>query len=184
MTESIALANKHVAFKFKGERNYVHGTDIYTSIANTLIARDTLPFPATFTQFRLAIRKPSHHHCRLDITPTSSSDRKPETAVVEFQFTCHGQTYKGWLSETDSPVSERYDYAEQHALTGCTVIKSTASLINCPEYATIENLVTATKHLHVTQFPDASGKWFFSRLELPQLLPFQANQLLTISLAL
>jgi hypothetical protein len=182
MVKSMSLTNRHVAFQFKGERDYVHGTDIYNSIRNALLTKDTQSLPSTFTQFKLAIRKPSHHHCRLDISPISSTDGKPDTAVVEFQFIYSKQAYKGWLSETDGPVSERYEYSEAQALAGCTVSTKSANLINCHEYTTVENLVAATKQLHLTQFPDANGKWFFSRLELAQLLPSQTDQLLTITL--
>lgn len=182
MAESIHLSNRHIAFKFKGERDYVHGTDIYTSIANTLVNTSTQPLPASFTQFRLAIRKPGRHACRLDISPVGGADGKPDNAVVEFRFCCGEKMYQGWLSESDSPVAERYSYCEKKAIAGCTVSGETVSLRNCAEYSTIENLVAATKYLHATLFPDACGKWFFSRLDLPQLLPSQTNQPLSISL--
>ena len=57
------------------------------------------------------------------------------------------------------------------------------SMVPGPGYTTVENLVAMTKHLHLSLFPEARGKWFFSRLELTRLLPTYTDGPLCIELS-
>lgn len=182
MSESLSITDCPIAYQFKGGRDYVHGTDIYTSITHTVAKHYCCSAPVVLTQFKLAIRKQCQHHCRLDVSSVDSKLSRPAAAVVEFQFRSGDHRYVGWLSETQMPVTENYAYSEDRAMNACLVVENTVNSVNTYELSTIENLVAATKRLHAAQFPDVCGKWFFSRLELPQLLPDQQDQQLTLAL--
>lgn len=174
--------NKKIAFRFKGGRDYVHGTDIYAAIENSLTSSQESPDPNSITQFRLAIRKPSSHNCDISIVPKICSSKKPENAVVDFQFDCSEQSFRGWISETGRSISENYEFAENKVIAACAVSDDTVALSPCQGFTAIENLVAATKYLHTTRIPEAEGKWFFSRIDLPHMLPVLSDQTLAISL--
>jgi hypothetical protein len=182
MIDDIFHTNEHITFRFKGGRDYIHGTDIYAAIENSLISTQDARMPDSISQFRLAIRKPSSHSCDISIVSNDSLGKKPDNAVVDFQFNHRGRSFRGWLSETGSSISEHYEFAENKVIAGCVVSGDRVVLNPCLSCTTIENLVAATKHLHTTRFPEAEGKWFFSRIDLPHLLPTLSNQNLAISL--
>jgi hypothetical protein len=79
----------------------------------------------------------------------------------------------GWLVETDEPITERYEYPESEIIEKCFVNGKTVKIDSETPYSAIEVLVAINKHLHLSIFPDAAGKWFFTRLELDRLLQGQ-----------
>lgn len=175
------IAERTLFFQFKGGRDYVHGTDIYTSLIDALVAGFGQP-PSLFEHIRLCIRKPSTHHCSLTVLPLQHSTRRPDTAVVDFTFQREEHAYKGWLLETPDWVTAGYDYSEQKFVEHSKIEGVTVSATGSAEGEPIEQLVALTKHLHLALYPEAAGKWFFSRLDIATQLPSVLGRKLTVSI--
>lgn len=169
-------------FAFKGERNYVHGTDIYQAIMDALTQEFAQPLQTVCTGLKLSFRKPSQHHCQLWLAPAMAAGTRPDSPSVEIQFLQEAQPFTGCLVETSKPVTERYRYDESGIMASSRVEQNTVTQVCYPGYSMIENLVAMTKRLHLTHFPHAQGNWFFSRLELSQPLPASSGQSTSVTL--
>jgi hypothetical protein len=167
-------------FLFKGQRDYVHGTDMYEKIAD--FVRESSRTPGT-GEFRMTIHDTVRHQCRLMYCDLHASTSKPNNAKAEFSFISEDFSIIGWLVETASPVIERYAYEEEKIIEGCSVTGKAIEVQGGTGYSAIEVTVAMNKHLHLQLFPQTDGKWFFTRIDLRKLLDRQCRHIYRIELA-
>lgn len=166
-------------FRYKGSRTYVHGTDMYNQIIDVVLGE----FPdLTGAEFRLTVHDLMHTHGRMICRPWQDDVVRPEGAVAEFHMAAVDRKLIGWLIETDNAVTERYEYKESEIAGKSIVSGQSVSIKGEVPHTAIEILVAINKHLHETLFPDAQGKWFFTRLELDHLLPTDKEADFTLEL--
>ena len=156
--------SKDLNLKFKGPRNYLHGTDMYREITALIHALH----PGDGGRFRLTIHDIVHTQCRLlhadaDLPP-------PDGAKVEFHYDSDAAHCTGWLVETKDPVKDRVEYDEDSITRNCTVEGKRVTFRKETPNSSIEVLVAINKKLHQTLYPDEPGKWYFTRLDLHRLL--------------
>ncbi len=161
------METKALAFRYKGGRSYVHGTDMYTEFAG--LVEETLP-GVTEGSIKMTIRQMITKQCKLVYSLENNIASKPDDHKSEFSFAIGPTTLTAWLMETDESVSGEYDYNEDEIAQGSAITGETIKLIEETPYSPIEVLVALNKHLHLNLFPDAPGKWLFTKLELIRLL--------------
>ena len=151
----------NLEFCFKGNRNYVHGTDIYQKVFDLLSHEIEEKFDLSFHGIATKNMKLSHQ------VPTDESLIK---------FVCkHIDKSKNKVVlygiEIDSKIECRYNYLEEDicALSQVNISKQELILTKDSSYSFIENSVALNKYLLEKLFPDANGKWYFTRLQLEQL---------------
>lgn len=145
--------------RFKGERTYLHGTDICDVLLDRLIR----PAGGTVTDMDLAFHRPARTALRL------VRDGDPKAACSVLKHKQDGEPQVHTLEETGDPVSGRYPYDEAAIIRACTLdtrartVEQDAAM----DHSRIEIWVAMIKALHQKMFPDAPGQWMFGRLRLP-----------------
>lgn len=152
---------RELQFRFKGERRYVHGTDILNQTLAMLRGLGEEPRDIDFSFHRLATRQ---------LTAVWGDSVEAVEPVSACSVTAGGVRQKLVLVERDEEVTERYPYPEDEIVREMRVDAANREgiLAGLPAYTEIEVLVAMTKALHQAVFPAAAGKWLFARGRFPQ----------------
>lgn len=153
-------------FEFKGERNYVHGSDIFNALS--AIARQT--FDGGFVTL-IAFRNVARRQCVLAFENSASM-----TAVATGNIQAgDGQMHPFWLFEREEEVIGRYAFDEDVIVDRAEVSTQGKSISLLPDGSVtpIEYVIALTKRLHYLLSPDIDGKWLFGQLNLD--LPLDAE---------
>lgn len=154
-------------FLYKGERNYVHGTDMYEKVVGFI---GTVKPEALSGSLNMVIHDIIYCQCKLLYSEWTSEISKPENSKAELIFISDKSQTIVWLVETESLVVERYKYCEEDIFDKCSITGETITIDGATPYLAIEVLVAMNKFLHTSLFPNVDGKWFFTRLALNRLL--------------
>lgn len=175
----VELTSKKIGpseLKYRGERNYVHGTSVYKWVTNYLSSA----FDTDDMTFKMVIHGFSNKQFYFVFTTENEGLDKPQGGQIEIStsFGLHG-----WLVESDKEVVKREPYLEQEIIKQ-SHIRGDRSINMEGEVAfhPIEVLVALTKELHTREFSEQEGKWVFTRLELDRLLEFSDSQKLTVQI--
>jgi len=156
--------------RFKGDRDYLHGTDLLPAALHALSGERPLSaihdIDITF-----------HALARAGLTLQAEAPTGQE-ARAQLGCTIDGRRLKLFLVEDGRPITERRAYPEDRivALTsidaGSRAVTSTASM----PFTNIERWIAMTKALHHEVFPDAGGKWLFVRGKFDAYLDTQGDE--------
>lgn len=152
-------------FRFKGSRDYVHGTDIYKSFCDYWQRENEEQLQRLQLSFHGVV------HQNLELHEGSLEDEKTKILLSVLQK--DGARLKFSLRESDDAPSERYAYDEEAVVSGWRMGEDGLSGIlenPSPEYSTIESLVALNKAF-LTELHKPNGKWLFARLKVKGLLP-------------
>ena len=151
----------HPEFKFKGKREYIHGPDITNVILNFL--RDN---NIGFNKMQLSMVKMAH--CHMDILFTDDIKRVNKNANSFFFVDSKDEMFYGHLVENGSKVEIRYEYPEE-LVSANAVIDVKREVITYKSemiFSTIEIVVALNKALHEKLYPEAKGKWIYTKLDI------------------
>ena len=154
-----------LSFCFKGERDYVQGTDIYEAVAD--LAREHIG--QELRQLRLSIHRFLRTQADLYWSNEPPAARPPE-AVADFSAFGVGVCTSGWLLERARQIECRKPYDEGPVRENSVFTGTSVSLRASSGLSPIETLVSMTKHLHNRAVPAAPARWIFSRLDIRRLL--------------
>ena len=154
--------------RYKGSRDYLHGSDIYNAIV------DSLGNELSGHLARLVFKRVVRNQIRIAMNEQVSM----EGAVGRGTWrNSNGEQIPFWLLESGLPVTESYKFDEDaitsRALVDGKIIRGVRS--NC--YTVIENIVALTKCLNCSLVPDVRGKWMFGQIDLEAALPDEWNNL-------
>ncbi len=150
-------------FCFKGDRDYVHGTDIYNTI-NKFIKEKFGLFG--ISKIDMSIHKIIKNNLIFKTPMNKDVEREENTAVV-FSFVHDSDKYKILLSENNQKIDCRYQYLEENIINNCEIDNSNKkiALVEKSGYSNIENYVAMNKALLNSIYHDVKCKWFFTRLQ-------------------
>jgi hypothetical protein len=164
-----ALNQKKVDLKFcfKGSRNYVQGGDIYNAVSDWLAANGC----ADATALDLSM----HRLCSQNLTGEISDVPDPvrgENDKLLVRFKSGGQAYTLLLRESGEPITGRNPYPEEDILKAASFDPDSRSIsVSEPlPFTNIEIVVALNKELLKRLFPEVTGKWYFTRLQLDRPL--------------
>lgn len=149
-------------FCFKGNRTYVHGTDIY----NKMI--EILKNHMKKEKFDLSF----HGIAKSNI---SISEQMPEDESL-LKFACKyfdknndRKIYYG--IENNKEIECRYEYPEEDIckLAKLDFEKQEVILDAISSFSFVENTVALNKYLLEELFPDLDGKWYFTRFQIQEV---------------
>lgn len=146
-------------FEFKGERNYVHGSDIFNALLK--IARQE--FNDGFVSL-IAFRNIARHQCVLAFENLASI-----SAVATGNICAgDGQLHPFWLFEREDEIVGRYPFDEEAIVGPADVQIESKSISLQPDgsFTHIEYVIALTKRLNYLIAPDIDGKWLFGQLNL------------------
>lgn len=171
ISSSVRYTTRH-NFHLKGDRHYVHGTDMFDFFLEILdgYINDITDIDICFNRVIL------NHHC----TFLLSNDECEVRSISPF---CKGKfVFKErsfYFGFTEGPKGESaviVDYDENRITEQCTVNSGSATLIPRRKYTFIESLVALTKYYHNQCQPLEKKKWMFSRILLTRV-PLAFNEI-------
>ncbi len=144
-------------FSFKGDRNYVHGTDIYKQIVKGLT---TLGY-VNWQLFELNIRKIGQYNM---ICFLADRKHKIEGEVINFVLKRDQEQLYGSITENDnSKIASRYSFNENDITRHCIIDYNQESITynnSQNTFATIDIVISLSK-FYLENAIDNNVKWFF-----------------------
>lgn len=148
---------------YKGQRDYLHGTDIYDGGMEAL--RRVAPDFA-HGRLRMVIHEFARRQCDLVYATGPAPCPRPDDARTELWLS---GGVSAWLKETDRPVTRRRPYPEHEIVAGSSIGGQTIEAGPVQSFSPIESLVALTKELHLA-LRGREKRWVFTRLELERPL--------------
>lgn len=149
-------------FSFKGNRTYVHGTDIYRQIMSNI---DSNEFN-NWNYFEINIKKISN--CNM-ICFLSEKKQKLEGEIVNFTLKKDSKKlYGSVLENLESEVKSRYEFNDENISKYCVMNNEDDSMVYFNpenEFKTIDIIIEMCKLL-LENSSDNSDKWFFRTLKV------------------
>ncbi len=152
------------AFRFKGERTYVQGPDLFDAVALALESMgDGYVQGLTFRSF-------TNKQCQIFV---GNFERCRGKVICEGQWrsNCTGELKKYRVCEANEPVSIRQPFEEEKMVEGGKIVEDGISGPYASQFTIIENVVALTKKFHNEKFPLSEGKWVFGQIVLNERLP-------------
>lgn len=156
---------KDIEFQFKGERNYIHGTDMFN------IMLDASAITNEISNIRFTVHDFVHTPlCKLYRTTIKSELNEVADIRARCQFEVNGVTH--WLgliqnkNTSDSFVAGRYSYDETKIVSLCDLKGEQIKIQEQSPFTFIETVVAMNKYMHEQLFQGVSGKWIFARIDL------------------
>lgn len=161
---------KLIDFCFKGDRTYVHGTDML----NTFIREAHLPAEFHQAPLDFTIHKIARHKLILVFPDSVSSNLEPHANLY---VSAGDSRLRYAYVESDQAVDCRYEYDEDSIVRAAdySVEAKEIALSNFDNYTTIEKIVALNKGLLQRLFPGAPGKWYFTRIRLSSIVWLNDN---------
>jgi hypothetical protein len=162
VTATLDRSERRLALRFKGDRSYLHGTDMFD---------ETLTWLSSTCRGEIAEIDFSFHRLathQLAVVPEPCPSHAKPVAVCAFAL--DGIRRKVFLVESDEAVAGRYPYPEDEIVRPLE-IDGTAhrGVLRGPSaYSEIEVWIATTKALHVRTIPESRGKWLFVRGRFPK----------------
>lgn len=155
------LNERLVPFKFKGGRSYVHGTDIYDSMLEMVLDY--------FGEYPHSVKGSFHGLLENNGIFRIYESGKPlgdEQLFALFSIIMKENMYQLILLDAGTPISLFYEYDEQKVLENMALKDETVTMQFKSTYTYIEQIVSMTKKLHMTIYPEAKGKWLFTKVHI------------------
>lgn len=148
--------------RFKGERDYLHGTDMFNATLNCLQTR-ALKSGVKDVDFSI------HRLGRSQVKLSMEAPPAGIEPVAVCAFTAE-ERQRAYLIETGHAITSRYPYPEDEIVSSMEVDVAArcGRLHGETAYTDIEVWVAMTKALHYKVFPNLNGKWMFVRGRFPQ----------------
>ncbi|MDC0010723.1 hypothetical protein OAE20_03080 [Porticoccaceae bacterium] len=156
----------YLDIKFKGDRNYAQGGDLFELSQHSLIKF----FGGGYLR-KIAFKSFSKKHCLiiLEVRP----DKGNHIIGGGIFSNKDGVDVKFWLVEGHSDICERYPFDEDELVELSTIEGSKIFLSIQNKFSLIEHIVALTKKLNYHLTPDVKGKWVFGQLDLLDKLPVE-----------
>ncbi len=144
---------KLLEFEFKGDRKYVHGTDMINKFLDTVQGYNSLSI-----QIRKITTK--------NLYVVEASNNLPLVANISLNVE-GGSIEKYYLVESDQDAKGRYSYNEEKLVESAEIDSESevATIKYSNTYSLVENIVALHKKL-VNQIISSDVKWLFVELKL------------------
>ncbi len=174
------LASIKTDIPYKGDRDYLHGTDIYEFVHGFVRAHVQ---PAEIRRFQLKF----HGFTRAQGTVfladrDEAAEAKPKRAPIQFLVEVDGRVLEGW-HVADGPVGDRRVAGhEAFVVANSEIVDRRIRYTGGAGIPVIEAVVFSTKRLHQETLPHIKGKWVFAALDTSRFFDEADLQDLTIEL--
>jgi len=149
---------------FKGERTYLHGTDMYNAILDFLGARHGRDgISGLDVSFHRMARR------AVDLHDAPCPEAGQPVAVCAYR--AGTDVRRIYLYESGDEVQGRRPYDEASLVAGMDTDRATLSGVwpGPSPYSDVEVWVALTKGLHQRVLPDLRGQWLFARGQFPRV---------------
>jgi hypothetical protein len=155
------MTEQLMQLKFKGLREYVHGTDMFNETLDWLSAEK-----GEIKDIDFALHRVATHQLKVILGDVPPEERP----VAVCAFTSGGVRERAYLMETDVDITERYPYPEDEIVSSLAFDTTGRKgvLQGDSGYSDIEIWVAMCKAVHLKTLPQLSGKWLFARARFPR----------------
>lgn len=145
--------------KFKGDRDYLHGTDIYNAVLDCIEKINEKPLDIDFSFHKIA-------RYQLDLYFNDCAGGG--APVARCTYICKGVRKIISITESTNHVLERYSCDEENFVAGLVLCpdEKKCTLFAPSQGSDIEVWVAMTKMLHNQVYKNNKGKWYFVRAKL------------------
>ncbi len=157
--------------RFKGDRDYLHGTDVFNSVLSIASEHYKSPCYLERIEFSKVIRCP----VLVTFAPTNYSVEILGRGKI---VSSHGNKKEPFiLSARTGEISGRYEYDESEVLAHSQINRENRSISLSVQttLTPIEKLISMTKVLNSSLYPPVSGKWLFGQYQGTSALPQESE---------
>lgn len=159
------LHEKEILFKFKGTRDYVQGADIFDKILEFIN-----DFFGTYpTLINGNFYKVLQHNGLYSLYEATESC-KQEDCYALFSIYLDRDKYQVKVTESKSRIRSSEEYDEDQILDGVIITENKINMLVKPSFSYMEQIVAMTKKLHFIVYPNAYGKWLFTKISLKEIV--------------
>jgi hypothetical protein len=146
--------------RFKGSRDYLHGTDILPSVLRALSGGKQLDGIRDIDIVFHALARTGLTLC-MKLPPGSQ-------AKVQLGCSVEGMQHKFLLIEDGRAINRRRPYPEEQIIAATTIDTNSATATSSAPlpFTNIERWIAMVKALHHGVYPNVSGRWLFARAKL------------------
>lgn len=157
------MKKQNLNFCFKGNRTYVHGTDIYNKL---------LDYVENMKCGISSIDLSFHGITKKNIKISEEKPQDEDLLKFAYRYT-DKENNKTILFgiENNEEIECRYEYAEEDIciLSELDLENQVVILKKDSSFSFIENTVAINKFLLENLFSDVNGKWYFTRLQIKEI---------------
>jgi len=149
-------------FCFKGNRTYVHGTDIFNKVTE-LLKNDIKDEKIDLSFHGIA-------STNLNLVPEKPKNEKLLKFAIKFIDKNENKNVLYGIENSKS-IECKYEFEEEDIckLSNLDLQNQKVTLDNTSSYSFVENSVALNKYLLKSLFPYANGKWYFTRFQLNEI---------------
>lgn len=164
-SEKLSTNGTQGNFPFIGNREYVHGTDIYSAALQ--IVRDAWGrYPDEVVG---RFHKPLGTQGIFRVRPEGKSSFLQD-AYAHFAFEGGAHRCDLGLFATGQPVNLRLPYDEKDVLCHSQTTDNAVRMAAREDYPYIKQIVAMTKELHKHIYPEVKQKWLFTEIRLERCI--------------
>lgn len=155
------LYEKKIPLRFKGKRNYIHGTDMFDNMLSNV--------RNFFNKYPNEIKGSFHRLLKFQGILRIYDNIEiidPNIACANFSININGTIYQVIFTASKTPILSSYNYDENIVLDKLSIDNNEARMILKSSYTYIEQIVAVTKQLHLTFYPSGSGNWLFTKIHI------------------
>ena len=165
------LCQETIHFKYKGNRKYVQGPDIYDAMLQKVLE--------VFAAYPIHVK--GSFNCLLKnngiLRIHESTEKIDKNKLCTFfSITIGSDQYYVVLLDAGTKVSSSCYYDERKVLEDMVFQVDTVTMQAKSEFTYMEQIVAMTKKLHLLIYPGANGKWLFTKIDLATYIDPQLYQ--------
>lgn len=153
-------------FRYKGDRQYIHGTDMFNQCLRVLKEQTQ----GEIGNLEFAIHKMTDSNLSMMLYQNQQALEVDCRDIAILKFSSCGLLWQANLINADTKPADRYSYDEASIVELCEIDEAARYIfLNGGEtpYSEMETLVSMNKALHLKLFPQLQGSWVFCRWESP-----------------
>lgn len=154
-------------FAFRGERQYVHGTDMYMDVIKAFGEAGIGPLNDAFS---MKILHKATRQMDLYLFGPGATLDKPDGVMVEAITKVDGEPAVAWYVESDRDITERKPYPEDEIRSKCVIDGTRITLHEETGFEPIEVISSMATHINTLNIPPGDKKWVFTRLDISRPL--------------
>lgn len=155
------LYEETIHFKYKGNRDYVQGPDIY----DAMLGKTLEVFAAYPTQVKGSFNRLLKNNGILRIHE-SIDKTDNEKLYAFFSITIGSDQYYAVLLDAGTKVSSSYNYDEEKVLENMVFQVDKVTMQIKSGFTYMEQIVAMTKKLHLLIYTEVKGKWLFTKINI------------------
>lgn len=157
-------AHRPLNLQFKGDRNYLHGSDMYNTVTRlvSVFAND----PSAYVN-KIIFRHLARLDCNLLMEPPVESIHLIANGTYRL---ADGSDAPYWVVESERPVGGRYAFDEDAIVSSALFDDRLILMTQRTAYSPIEEIIALNKALNYRLMPKVPGKWLFGQLTLKHAL--------------